>query len=140
MRTGKVIRFDDTKGYGFIAPSDGSQHVFVHADELADPDPRIIHGRRVEFDVQQGERGLKACNVRIIGGHSEPQAPSVLGDQIPGAFTEREFAREVTELIITAAPELTGATIVRLRCHLLRFASSNGWIESEPGAGQVQSG
>jgi cold shock CspA family protein len=35
--TGRIIRFHDIKGYGFIAPSRGGEDVFIHAHELADP-------------------------------------------------------------------------------------------------------
>ena len=36
MLTGKVIRFDDVRGYGFIAPDGGGEDVFVHANVLGD--------------------------------------------------------------------------------------------------------
>jgi cold shock protein len=46
MATGKVIRFDDIRGYGLIAPSDGSEDVFVHANETIDRGMRVTAGSR----------------------------------------------------------------------------------------------
>jgi cold shock protein len=127
--TGRVIRFDDVKGYGFIAPSDGGEHVFVHANDLADRDTRVIFGTRVEFRIVDGERGLKACDVRIIGDQPEREASPRPDDELVEVFTEQEFAMQITDLILTAAPHLTGATIVELRGRLLEFARKSKWVE-----------
>jgi cold shock CspA family protein len=155
MVTGKVIRFDEIKGYGFIAPSDGGEDVFVHANEVNDRGLRVSAGTRVGFQVLEGDRGLKAYDLRIIedDGQQPPPAPSPQAADIPAApngshppepalraraaaedelcevFPEPEFLQQVTELLLTAAPELTGATIVELRGRLLQFARKNGWAE-----------
>jgi len=44
MATGRIIRFDEIKGYGFISPSDGGEDIFVHANELADRGLRVSAG------------------------------------------------------------------------------------------------
>ena len=62
MPTGTVKWFNPTRGYGFIAPEDGSKDVFVHmnAVQLAGLDP-LHEGQRVEFDIEPGKDGKTAA-------------------------------------------------------------------------------
>jgi CspA family cold shock protein len=147
MATGRIIRFDEIKGYGFISPSDGGEDIFVHANELTDRGMRVSAGSQVEFRVVEGDRGLKAFDVRIIdhepvhaglaypadttraGGASHPADQPPADDELFEVFPEREFVQQITELLLTAAPQLTGTTIIELRGHLVAFARKNGWVE-----------
>ncbi len=62
---GTVKWFNDTKGFGFITPADGTPDVFVHHTAIqADGYRSLNEGDTVEFDVTQGEKGPKAMNVR----------------------------------------------------------------------------
>lgn len=65
MRTvGTVKWFNDTKGFGFITPEDGSKDCFVHHSAINMQGFRTLaEGDRVEFDVVQGEKGPAAENV-----------------------------------------------------------------------------
>jgi cold shock CspA family protein len=65
MAQGVVVRFDDVKGYGFIAPDDGGEDVFVHVNDLSEPGTSLTSGTRVVFDVMDGGRGLKAYDVSL---------------------------------------------------------------------------
>ncbi|TAH50326.1 MAG: cold-shock protein [Chloroflexota bacterium] len=63
---GTVKWFNNSKGYGFIAPADGSQDLFVHfsAIQASDNGYRSLNeGDQVEFNVEQGQKGLQATNV-----------------------------------------------------------------------------
>ena len=62
MSKGTVKFFNDSKGYGFIAPDDGSKDVFVHQSGLID---KITEGDKVSYDVQEGQKGLNAVNVKV---------------------------------------------------------------------------
>jgi len=62
MSTGTVKFFNVSKGYGFIAPDDGSKDVFVHQSGLLD---MITDGDKVSYDVEQGQKGLNAVNVKV---------------------------------------------------------------------------
>jgi len=67
MATGTVKWFNDAKGYGFIAPSDGSKDVFVHFSALSgDGLKTLAEGAQVEFEVEDGPKGPQAQNVRVV--------------------------------------------------------------------------
>lgn len=62
---GTVKWFNQTKGFGFIAPSDGGKDVFVHKSEVQDAE-ELRDGDQVEFEVVQGAKGPQAGNVRRV--------------------------------------------------------------------------
>ena len=64
MSFGTVKWFNDAKGFGFIAPEDGSADVFVHYSAIASKGFRSLQeGQRVSFEVIQGPKGSQASNV-----------------------------------------------------------------------------
>jgi len=65
MATGTVKWFNESKGFGFISPSDGSADVFVHFSAIASTGFRTLaEGQQVSFDVETGPKGLQAANVQ----------------------------------------------------------------------------
>ena len=67
MTTGTVKWFNSDKGYGFIAPDDGSADVFAHYSEIAGSGMRNLdEDQKVEFDVQPGAKGPQATNIRSL--------------------------------------------------------------------------
>ena len=65
MTTGTVKFFNTTKGYGFIAPDDGSKDVFVHISAVeASGMAGLQEGQKVNFEVQPDARGPKAVNLQ----------------------------------------------------------------------------
>jgi len=64
MQEGTVKWFSSEKGYGFIAPNGGSDDVFVHHSEVPGEDLR--DGEQVQFNVEQGPKGLNATNVERL--------------------------------------------------------------------------
>src|SRR6266576_1763636 len=63
MAKGKVKWFNDAKGYGFIE-QEGGEDVFVHFSAIQmDGFKTLAEGQVVEFEVQQGDKGLHATNV-----------------------------------------------------------------------------
>lgn len=66
MATGTVKWFNAEKGYGFIS-QEGGTDVFVHHSAiLMDGYRSLEEGQAVEFEVQEGQKGLQAANVRPV--------------------------------------------------------------------------
>jgi len=63
MNTGTVKFFNDAKGFGFIKEDDSNKEHFVHVSGLID---EINEDDRVEFELQEGKKGLNAVNVKVI--------------------------------------------------------------------------
>ena len=63
MSNGTVKFFNDTKGFGFISPEDGSKDIFVHVSGLNDD---IREGDTVSYDVEEGKKGPNAVNVTVV--------------------------------------------------------------------------
>jgi CspA family cold shock protein len=67
MATGTVKWFNAEKGFGFIAPDDGSADVFAHFSAITGSGYRSLdEGQKVEFEVAQGPKGLQAENIRAL--------------------------------------------------------------------------
>ncbi len=65
MATGTVKWFNESKGFGFISPSDGSKDVFVHFSAIASSGFRTLtEGQSVTFEVENGPKGPQAVNVQ----------------------------------------------------------------------------
>ncbi|MDA3866342.1 MAG: cold-shock protein [Salinivirgaceae bacterium] len=63
MSNGTVKFFNNSKGFGFITPDEGGKDVFVHANGLVD---EINEGDKVDYDVEEGPKGLSAVNVKVV--------------------------------------------------------------------------
>ncbi|MEO3814453.1 cold shock domain-containing protein [Sphaerisporangium sp. B11E5] len=146
MVTGRVISFDEFRGYGFIAPDTGGEDVFMHVNDLNGDKRLITVDSRVEFMLENGGKGPKASRVRLLerpGGGSVPQVPPVspvpampreadrpAGD--PGfcdVLSVRELSQEVTEAILAAVPSMTADQILRVRTVVVELAHGHGWTE-----------
>jgi CspA family cold shock protein len=65
MANGTVKWFNDTKGFGFITPDDGSQDLFVHQNAVASGQA-LTEGAKVSFDAESSDKGPRAANVQVI--------------------------------------------------------------------------
>lgn len=65
QKKGRVKWFNDSKGYGFIEPTDGSRDVFVHYSAITgDGYKSLVEGQEVTFELGQGDKGPHALNVQ----------------------------------------------------------------------------
>ena len=155
MVQGKVIRFDEVRGYGFVAPDTGGDDVFIHVNDLEFDKRHLAVGAVVDFKVEDGDRGLKASTVTLVapapapapvsvsamagaavgsGGVAGP-APAFL-PPLPDAATrpdgdapsERDLAIEVTEVLLAGVPTLTAEQVLATRGAFVAVARSHGWV------------
>jgi CspA family cold shock protein len=63
QKEGTVKFFNATKGFGFISQNDDRSDIFVHSTGLID---EIRENDKVQFDVEEGKKGLNAVNVKVI--------------------------------------------------------------------------
>jgi CspA family cold shock protein len=66
MATGTVKWFNESKGFGFISQEEGGEDVFVHFRAIQGTGFKTLQeGQKVNYDVEQGPKGLQATNVTI---------------------------------------------------------------------------
>ena len=66
MATGTVKWFNNQKGYGFICSCDGNDEIFAHFSSIVMEGYRSLKaGQKVDFEVNQGPKGLHAMNIRL---------------------------------------------------------------------------
>ncbi|HEY7432357.1 MAG TPA: cold shock domain-containing protein [Streptosporangiaceae bacterium] len=144
MATGRVLQYDDTRGFGFIAADDGGEDVFLHASVFDGEPSQLTPGTRVEFEVMAGDRGRKAYAAHVLrdtpasaeqhapdpaaGPESAPADPA--DEAMCDVLSPSEFGHEVTELLFEAVPDLTGRQILQLRQSLLELAQKRGWVDT----------
>lgn len=92
MQTGTVKWFNNTKGYGFIMPDNGSGDIFAHYSAIdMDGYKTLKAGQSVQFEAEAGPKGLHACKIQALGqlaasiDAEQPQAAASLELQITEA-------------------------------------------------------
>lgn len=86
MATGIVKWFNSAKGYGFICPDGGGQDVFAHFSSIVmDGYKSLKAGQGVNFDIQEGPKGLHAIDIRGLG---EPSPAERTSTESTVQFTE----------------------------------------------------
>ena len=66
-QTGTVKWFNESKGYGFIAPDDGGKDLFAHFREIQGEGYKTLaENQRVQFAVTQGPKGDQAANITVV--------------------------------------------------------------------------
>ncbi|MCX2957553.1 transcription antiterminator/RNA stability regulator CspE [Serratia symbiotica] len=67
MIKGQVKWFNESKGFGFITPADGTKDVFVHFSAIQDQGFKTLaEGQNVQFSIENGAKGPSAANVTAI--------------------------------------------------------------------------
>ncbi|WP_175407306.1 cold shock domain-containing protein [Streptomyces sp. TRM64462] len=142
LMVGKILRFDEVRGYGFIVPREGGEDVFMHANDLLDDKYLYQAGREVEFYLEMGDKGPKASEIRLVDRAPAPRrapvSPAVperagdledLDDDGLDVLTTAEFQTELTEALIEADGTLTAAQLKRIRTRVAELARHHGWLE-----------
>lgn len=66
MPKGTVKFFHVEKGYGYIAPDDGSRDIFFDNSQVQTPEHRVMEGQRVEYETSLGRKGPEAIKIKTI--------------------------------------------------------------------------
>jgi cold shock CspA family protein len=140
VAVGRLVRFDDVRGYGFIAQAGGGEDVFVHANDLGEQRHLFRPGVRVAYDVEEGERGPKVSSIRVLDDDLSDPTPRTTGsagrarastgdDDMCDVLGVGELTSAVTDVLLENVPELTGKQILEIRRHVVNLCRSHGWVE-----------
>ncbi|MFB4279768.1 MULTISPECIES: cold shock domain-containing protein [unclassified Nonomuraea] len=140
VSAGKIIRFDDVRGYGFIAPVGGGEDVFFHANDFGENRHLLQVGLTVRYEAIAGDRGPKVLSVRIVDPADsgigpapdwERRAVSAADDDgMCDVLASREFLTDVTEMLLRHVPSLTGTQIIEVRKQFVDYGRAHGWVEN----------
>ncbi|BBX74727.1 cold shock domain-containing protein [Mycobacterium shinjukuense] len=133
---GKIVRFDEVRGYGFITPDIGGEDVFLHVNDLEMEKRLATRGTRVSFEVEEGDRGKFATNVRLAAD-TAPTRPVVTdvdeteaADEYFDVLSPEEFLHLVTEKLLQITPPLNAQQILAVRSSFEQLARKQGLIDS----------
>jgi cold shock protein len=132
--TGRIVRFDDIRGYGFISPDIGGDDIFLHANDLELDRALVKPSTRVSFEVEDGPRGKFATAVQLPVGepaHAVSLADDTVlaSDEYTDVLSVGEFRRTVTEILLEGAPTITGQQIQQVRMAFETLARKYGWVD-----------
>lgn len=154
--SGKVVHYDLNRGFGFLAPDSGGADVFLHINDIDIDEDLLKPGAKVDFDIEETDRGTKAVNLSVTEEASGDDHASPRGDRRDrhdhgrggdrhdrgaraprtrvargggsGPMDSAAFTEEVTELLLDSADDLTAAQIVAIRQNITDFAVARGWV------------
>ena len=129
MMYGKIVRFDENRGFGFIAPETGGSDVFIHVSEVLGEEVRRLRpGTRVSYEQADSGRGPKGLKVRLVQGERQAAAAEVqqglaLDDGEADLLTTSDFKREARALMDRYTENLVE--------ELAALANGHGWVEPD---------
>ncbi|MEZ5209562.1 cold-shock protein [Gordonia sp. (in: high G+C Gram-positive bacteria)] len=96
--SGKVVHYDPNRGFGFLSPEGGGDDVFLHINDIHGIDENQLRpGAKVEFDVEDTDRGSKATNVKVTeeapAGESPAAERAQRREENRGGFDRRDDRR-----------------------------------------------
>jgi len=138
---GVILRFDDVRGYGFIEPADGTEDVFVHANDFGENRRLVRAGLRVRYEVTQSHRGPKVATVSLLAPPPEqervpsPACPAMAvmpqpdDEEVCDVLSAESLGSAIIGLLIEHVPTLSGGEIGAIRRHMTDLARSHGWVD-----------
>ncbi|MGX1804580.1 cold-shock protein [Nocardia sp. NPDC055321] len=133
---GRVIRFDRSRGYGFISADTGGDDIFLHVNDLEFEKNLAAPGTKVQFELEQGDRGKFATAVQLRSFNDQNMASAFPADlrsfdpeDLSDVLTSDEYLREITELLLVSSGSLTSEQIAGVRAAMLKNAVGHRWVE-----------
>jgi cold shock protein len=131
-----MLKYDEARGYGFAAQDDGGEDVFIHVNELEFDKELLAPGARIEFAVEESERGPKASCVTLLAPAPVQHSPGPArferyissSDERP-LLAAKDLSREVAEELLTAFPTMVGGDILKVRDYVMALARRHGWVK-----------
>jgi cold shock protein len=118
--TGRILQFDQARGYGFVAADDDGDDVFLHASVFDGDTDELRSGKRVEFKVMAGDRGRKAFAARFIADQPDMNdEPALLPRPVASALP---VAPPAVQRLPAPAPHEEDASDEEPMCDVLSTA------------------
>jgi cold shock protein len=127
LATGKVLQYDSAHGYGFVAADDGGEDVYLHTSVFDGDAEVLVPGLKVEFQVTAGDRERKAFAVHPVAGPDTGDPPA--GEPAGDVISPDELSQELTELLLSAGPELGAQHVLQIRRSVLEWTKRRGWVD-----------
>jgi cold shock protein len=127
LATGKVLQYDSAHGCGFVAAADGGGDVYLRAS-VFDGDVEVLGpGLTAESQVTAEDRERIAFAAHPVAGPDtgDPPAAQAAGD----VMSPDELSQKLTELLLSAGPELAAQHVVQIRRSLLEWTKRRGWVD-----------
>lgn len=130
------MRFDGVRGYGFITPDIGGEDVFLHVNDLEVEKHQAVRGAKVSFEIDEGDRGKFAREVRLSGStgsngaNSNSDDAGSAGDEYFDVLSVEEFRHTITEKLLHITPALNAQQILAVRSSFEEVARKHGLIDS----------
>lgn len=122
---GTMIRFNADKGYGFVSVDELEEDVFLHVNDVDLDKASLGVGAVIDFELDEGDRGVRATRASLV--EAAPRPGTTGGDDLSAT----ELRAELTELLVTGVPSLTGAQVVEVRSAVAALARAHGWVADE---------
>lgn len=107
LRRGKLTKWQDDRGFGFIQPADSSAPVFLHISELKDATRRPVVGDTIYYHLAQQDGKIRAMNAFILGARVKSGSPSAsIKPQTTGSIPSQPFP--ILEVLLLAILPLIG--------------------------------
>lgn len=109
LHRGKLTKWKDERGFGFIQPVDGSQEVFLHISELKDSTRRPQVGDTIYYHFVADRGKISACNAFILGARSKSKSPFVSLSNRPASTAVRKYPFPILEVLLLSILPLIGS-------------------------------
>lgn len=118
---GRIERWNDAKGYGFIVPDDGGRQIFVHIKAFADRGRRPAPGQTVRYTITHDKQGRPRATLVTLAGARLPQARTTIDRGLRPALAAAFLGFVALAVILALLP--VGILLLYVAMSLITFAA-----------------